>query len=74
MKKKNEINKVRHIIENNAIDVDDLVIFLEISVEDLMERFEDRMYEHREKFIPDGYLVSEEDYAEEVEEDLPEED
>ena len=49
------IERVRFVAINNHLDVDDLVIMLEIVPEDLLDRFEDKMYEHKEKFIPDGY-------------------
>ena len=49
------IERVRFVAINNHLDVDDLVIMLEIAPEDLLDRFEDRMYEHKEKFVPDGY-------------------
>ena len=68
MNKESEINRVRYVVENNGLDVEDLVCFLEITVEDVLDRFEDRMYDHREKFIPDGYMIEEEDYVEQEEE------
>lgn len=46
-----KIRQVAWVIVNNHLDVDDLCSMLEISPEDLLERFEDRMYEHQDKFL-----------------------
>ncbi len=45
------LEQVKLAIENNITDVDDLVGLLEITIEDVMERFEDRLREHAGKFI-----------------------
>ena len=71
-----EIERVRFVAINNHLDVDDLVIMLEIAPEDLLDRFEDKMYEHKEKFIPDGYCDTDidiEDTHSEVIEEVEEE-
>jgi len=68
-----EIERVRFVAINNYLDVDDLVIMLEISPEDLLDRFEDRMYEHKEKFIPDGYCDTDLPEEETVAQEEPEE-
>lgn len=58
------VERTRYVIINNHLDVDDLVLMLEITPEDLLERFEDRLEEHADKFVPDGYMVTEDDYKE----------
>lgn len=60
-----KVSQLRLVIEGNFLDTDDLISKLEISVEDLMERFEDRLIEHYEKFLPSGWTDEEmEDYHE----------
>lgn len=56
------VAEARFVAINNHLDVDDLVVMLEVTPEDLLERFEDRLHEHHDKFIPEGYTVTEEDY------------
>lgn len=46
---------LRDLVIDNGLDTDDVVKLLEITVEDLLDRFEDRLEEHRNKLIPDGY-------------------
>ena len=45
------IERVSYVVINNHLDSDDLVSMLEITPEDILERFEDRMYEHQDKFL-----------------------
>lgn len=50
-----KVTQLREVIASNFLDVDDLVKSLDITVEDLLERFEDRLIDNYEKFIPDGW-------------------
>jgi hypothetical protein len=42
------------IITRTALDTDDLVSMLELTVEDILDKFPNKLYQHREKFIPEG--------------------
>ncbi len=48
-------NLLRNLVIDNGLDTDDVVKLLEITVEDLLDRFEDRLNEHSDKLLPDGY-------------------
>lgn len=50
-----KVAQITSVIENNAIDTDDLINMLELTVEDLIERFPDRLIDNYEKFIPSGF-------------------
>ncbi len=50
-----KVAQITSVIESNAIDTDDLISMLELTVEDLIERFPDRLIDHYEKFIPSGF-------------------
>jgi chorismate mutase len=50
-----KVAQITSVIENNAIDTDDLISMLELTVEDLIERFPDRLIDNYEKFIPSGF-------------------
>jgi len=49
------VESLKSLVIDNGLDTDDLVKLLEITVEDLLDRFEDRLEEHSSKFIPDTY-------------------
>jgi len=59
--------RVKHVVINNHLDVDDLVLMLEVTPEDMLDRFEDRLLEHQDKFLLEG------DYDQLGEEELGEE-
>lgn len=54
------LSQVKEIIEDNVPDVESLVQLLELTIEDIMKRFPDKLMEHKDKFT----LESEEDYYE----------
>jgi hypothetical protein len=66
-----KLRKVRQAIEDGFYDVNDLVLLVEMTVEDVIERFEDRLCEHAEKFgiyeeeeqetVPEGQTGEEEE-------------
>ena len=59
------LRKVKLAIEDGFYDIEDLVTLLEIRVEDVLERFEDRLVENAEKF--GVYEYDSEEEQEEVE-------
>ena len=67
-----DIAQAKYVAINNYLDVDDLVSMLEVTPEDLLDRFEDRLLEHKDKFIPEGYVIEDPPYAEQ-QQDLLEE-
>lgn len=69
-----KIKEAKFVAINNHLDVEDLVVMLEITPEDLLDRFEDRLLEHREKFIPDGYMIDDQEDVEHEEENNDEGD
>lgn len=50
MEANNILEKIKLAIESSQNDTTELAALLEITVEDLMERFEDRLIENAEKF------------------------
>ncbi len=71
-----KITQLKEVVASNFLDVDDLVKTLDITVEDLLERFEDRLIDNYEKFIPDGWTEDgmEEYHAKEFADECEEED
>lgn len=67
------VNMVSYVVINNHLDTDDLVSMLEITPEDILERFEDRLYEHQDKFLlEESYDQLDEEELEQTEEPLGE--
>jgi len=56
-----KLNRLKRVVEDNFMDVDDLCLQLELTVEDLLDRFEDKLLDNANKFIPDGYFEDEEE-------------
>ncbi len=48
------------IINQTSLDVNDLVGMLELTVEDILNKFPNKLYLHREKFVPEGCSLDEE--------------
>ena len=46
-----ELMLIQGVIENEGHDVDELCSLLELTVDDIIERFQDRLLERRELFI-----------------------
>lgn len=46
-------NYLREVIADNVWEVDSLVNLLEITIEDILDRFPDKVYEHSHKFVED---------------------
>jgi hypothetical protein len=44
------LDNIKDIVANQVNDASDLVLLLELSVEDIMERFADKLLEHQAKF------------------------
>ena len=71
-----KITQLKEVVASNFLDVDDLVATLDITVEDLLERFEDRLIDNYEKFIPDGWTEDgmeefhEREFGNDIEEEL----
>lgn len=42
------------IANRTSLDVHDLVELLELTVEDVLKKFPNKLYTHREKFVPEG--------------------
>ena len=63
-----EFEILRQLVEDNIVDVADLVALLEINIEDIIDRFPDRLKEHAEKFgyYPTEDVVEKEEEQEDV--------
>lgn len=44
------LNEIRSLAADQVGDVDELVGLLELTIEDILERFPDALMEHRDKF------------------------
>lgn len=66
------MSELQSVVAEQVGDVCDLVLMLEISLEELIDRFGDKILEQRDKFgLPDstdGILDEEDDYDSETEE------
>ena len=51
--------ELRDLVADQVGDVHDLIDLLEIEMEDVLVRFTDRLYEHKEKFGIDDVSASE---------------
>lgn len=51
--------QLKEVVVSNALDVGDLCTLLELSVEDMLEKFEDKLLEHSDKFVPNGFVEEE---------------
>lgn len=65
---KGELLMIADVIANEGHDVDELTKLLGISVEDMIERFGDRLLENRELFLAGDVHISE-DLLDELDED-----
>lgn len=68
-------NELESIIGEEVPDVESLVLLLELTMEDILERFPDKVIEHKHKFgLPESTdgILDDEDEEEEWDDDLEE--
>jgi len=44
------LNDLKDLVESQVTDVEDLVVLLELTIEDIIDRFPEKLYENMEKF------------------------
>lgn len=62
------VDRLNNVLLNDAPTTEELMITLEITPEDIIERFPDRVYDLREKIVDQHIIFGEDDDPEDCEE------